>query len=240
MGAVNAQLGACGWLGTPTLIVHFRRANLGPGRPVGGLGIPMGRSSGLSSVTARCNPLEASHIDCDALVVLDVEAVFLAAEPRGGGDRSVGLPVEDFDADSDAAAAAGSHLVESGLVHVRRFHPPSVRRSRRARLEREWPAAIAGVRVATRSVPESVHMWGPYFHKMSSGSDQPYDRTLDERRAARDKRWAEARAEDWRAERSIPPTPLQPRAKERLRSLKPTDIPSLAPGDDPYTPPDSL
>ena len=74
---------------------------------------------------------------------------------------------------------------------------------------------------------------------MSSGSDQPYDQTLDERRAARDKRWAEARAEDWHADRSIPPTVLQPRVKERLRSLKPTDIPSRAPGDDPQNPPDS-
>ena len=75
-------------------------------------------------------------------------------------------------------------------------------------------------------------MWTPYRHEMSSGSDQPNDQTQDERRVARDKRWAEAGAEDWHADRSTRRTPPRSRTHERLRSLKPTDIPSRAPGDD--------
>lgn len=65
---------------------RLSRANLGIGRALGKLSIPLGRSSGLNSVSAGCNSLEASHIDCNALRILDVEAVLLAAEPRDGGD----------------------------------------------------------------------------------------------------------------------------------------------------------
>lgn len=183
--------------------------------------------------------LEASDVNGNARLVLDVEAVFLAAEPRGGGDRSVGLPVADFDADGNATVAAGHHFVKSGLADVRQFHATSVRPAAKPAPRENVHGDRRPPRV-TRSVPESVHIWASYRNEMRSGSDQPNDQAPDERRAARDKRWALARAEDWHAERPVPPTPLRPRAKERLRSLKPTDIPSRAPGDEPQDPTESV
>lgn len=72
-------------------------------------------------------------------------------------------------------------------------------------------------------------MCGAYGLRMKR--HPPREQTPDERRAARDERWAKIKSMHWRP--SAPAAPAELRTDEdRARGAKPTAIPSRAPADD--------
>ena len=72
-------------------------------------------------------------------------------------------------------------------------------------------------------------MCGAYGLRMKR--HPPREQTPDERRAARDQRWAKVKSMHWRPSAPAAQTPADP-DEDRARGSKPTAIPSRAPSDD--------